>query len=57
MDNKPDFSNAVSLFPHISREGLRFGSRLDVHLPKGASLEVRLGQIMVAGETVVGHLQ
>ena len=57
MENKPDFSNAVSLFPHISREGLRFGSRLDVHPPKGASLEVRLGQIMVAGETVVGHLQ
>ena len=36
---------------------IRFGSRLDVYLPKGASLEVRLGQIMVAGETVIGHLQ
>ena len=35
---------------------IRFGSRLDVYLPKGAKSEVRLGQIMVAGETVLGHI-
>ena len=35
---------------------IRFGSRLDVYLPKGVKQEVRLGQIMVAGETVLGHL-
>ena len=35
---------------------IRFGSRLDVYLPKGATPEARLGQIMVAGETVIGHL-
>ena len=35
---------------------IRFGSRLDVYLPKGAKAEVRLGQIMVAGETVLGHI-
>ena len=35
---------------------IRFGSRLDVYLPKGVKPEVRLGQIMVAGETVLGHL-
>ena len=34
---------------------IRFGSRLDVYLPKGAKSEVRLGQIMVAGETVLGR--
>jgi len=35
---------------------IRFGSRLDVYLPEGAKPEVRLGQTMVAGETVLGHL-
>ena len=35
---------------------IRFGSRLDVYLPKGTKSEVRLGQIMVAGETVLGHI-
>ena len=41
----------------IERFGLiRFGSRLDVYLPEGAKPEVRVGQIMVAGETVLGHL-
>ena len=41
----------------IERFGLiRFGSRLDVYLPEGAVPEVRVGQIMVAGETVLGHL-
>lgn len=36
---------------------IRFGSRLDVYLPNGVKPEVRLGQIMVAGETVLGHLK
>ena len=41
----------------IERFGLiRFGSRLDVYLPEGAKPEVRVGQTMVAGETVLGHL-
>ena len=41
----------------IERFGLiRIGSRLDVYLPEGVRPEVRVGQIMVAGETVLGHL-
>ena len=41
----------------IERFGLiRFGSRLDVYLPEGAKPEVRPGQIMVAGETILSHL-
>ena len=35
---------------------IRFGSRLDVYLPEGVEPEVRVGQIMVAGESVLGHL-
>ncbi|GHU02255.1 phosphatidylserine decarboxylase proenzyme [Alphaproteobacteria bacterium] len=35
---------------------IRFGSRLDVYLPKDAEIAVRLGQTMVAGETVVARL-
>lgn len=35
---------------------IRFGSRLDVYLPEGVAPEVRVGQTMVAGETVLGHL-
>ena len=41
----------------IERFGLiRFGSRLDVYLPEGAKPEVRVGQTMVAGETILGQL-
>lgn len=36
---------------------IRFGSRLDVFLPKGVVPEVKLGQTMVAGETVLAHLK
>ena len=36
---------------------IRFGSRLDVFLPKGVEPEVKLGQTMVAGETVLAHLK
>ena len=35
---------------------IRFGSRLDVYLPKGVEPEVLVGQTMVAGETVLAHL-
>lgn len=35
---------------------IRFGSRLDVYLPEGVEPEVRVGQIMVAGESMLGHL-
>ena len=35
---------------------IRFGSRLDVYLPKGVKPDVRLGQTMVAGETVLGRM-
>lgn len=35
---------------------IRFGSRLDVYLPKGVEPLVSLGQTMVAGETVLADL-
>ncbi len=35
---------------------IRFGSRLDVYLPAGVEPLVRIGQTMVAGETVLANL-
>lgn len=35
---------------------IRFGSRLDVYLPEGVAPLVSVGQTMVAGETVLAHL-
>ena len=35
---------------------IRFGSRLDVYLPEGVVPSVRVGQTMVAGETVIAEL-
>ncbi|EBA07583.1 phosphatidylserine decarboxylase [Sagittula stellata] len=35
---------------------IRFGSRLDIYLPPGATSLVRIGQTMVAGETVIADL-
>jgi phosphatidylserine decarboxylase len=35
---------------------IRFGSRLDVYLPKSSSIKVCMGQKTVAGETVLGIL-
>ncbi len=35
---------------------IRFGSRLDIYLPPGATPLVRIGQTMVAGETVIADL-
>ncbi|MGL4321245.1 MAG: phosphatidylserine decarboxylase [Paracoccaceae bacterium] len=36
---------------------IRFGSRLDVYLPEGVAPLVALGQTMVAGESIIAHLQ
>jgi phosphatidylserine decarboxylase len=35
---------------------IRFGSRLDVYLPEGATVDVLPGQRAVAGETVIAWL-
>lgn len=35
---------------------IRFGSRLDIYLPPGVAPRVTIGQTMVAGETVLAHL-
>jgi phosphatidylserine decarboxylase len=35
---------------------IRFGSRVDVYLPPGIEPVVRVGQIMVAGETPIARL-
>jgi phosphatidylserine decarboxylase len=35
---------------------IRFGSRLDVYLPEGVVPSVRVGQTMIAGETVIADL-
>ncbi len=36
---------------------IRFGSRLDIYLPKDTEIQVALGEICVAGETVLGKLK
>ena len=36
---------------------IRFGSRLDVYLPPGVAPIVRLGQVAVAGETVLARME
>lgn len=35
---------------------IRFGSRLDVYLPDGVAPQVRVGQTMIAGETVLAGI-
>jgi len=35
---------------------IRFGSRVDVYFPKGSDVEVRVGDVTVAGESVLGYL-
>jgi phosphatidylserine decarboxylase len=35
---------------------IRFGSRLDIYLPEGVEPSVKIGQTMVAGETVIADL-
>jgi len=40
-----------------TRYGLiRFGSRLDVYLPKDAVVRIGMGEVTVAGETILGYL-
>jgi len=36
---------------------IRFGSRLDVYIPKGSEIKVKLGEKAIAGETILGILQ
>ena len=36
---------------------IRFGSRVDVYLPESADVSVEEGQVTVAGETILAHLQ
>jgi len=36
---------------------IRFGSRLDVFLPKGVVPKVLLGQVAVAGETILAEMK
>ena len=35
---------------------IRFGSRVDVYLPKGSLEDVKVGDIVKAGETIIGSL-
>ena len=35
---------------------IRFGSRLDIYLPPGTQLQVRIGQKALAGQTILGYL-
>jgi phosphatidylserine decarboxylase len=35
---------------------IRFGSRLDIYLPSGAEPTVKIGQTMIAGETIIARL-
>jgi phosphatidylserine decarboxylase len=35
---------------------IRFGSRLDIYLPRDTQLQVRVGQKTLAGQTILGHL-
>lgn len=35
---------------------IRFGSRLDVYLPKGSDIRVKMGEKTIAGETILGYL-
>ncbi len=35
---------------------IRFGSRVDIYFPQGSDVQVTLGEITVAGETVLGTL-
>ncbi len=35
---------------------IRFGSRVDVYFPKGSQIDIRVGDLTVAGETILGYL-
>ena len=36
---------------------IKFGSRVDVYLPKEIELKVKVGQTMIAGETIIGTIK
>lgn len=36
---------------------IRFGSRVDVYLPSGSAMNVKIGDKVVAGETIIGFLK
>lgn len=36
---------------------IRFGSRMDVYLPKGVNPQVVVGQVAIAGETIIGDMK
>jgi phosphatidylserine decarboxylase len=51
------FEKSGDIVAHGQRIGLiRFGSRVDVYLPKGTAPRVTLGQRTIAGETVLARL-
>jgi phosphatidylserine decarboxylase len=51
------FVKSGDIVAHGQRIGLiRFGSRVDVYLPKGTAPRVTLGQRTIAGETVLARL-
>jgi phosphatidylserine decarboxylase len=51
------YAQKGDLLERGKRYGLiRFGSRLDVYLPKECTVKVSMGQKSVAGETVLGYL-
>ncbi len=35
---------------------IRFGSRVDVYFPKGSDIDVKVGDVTVAGESILGYL-
>ena len=60
-EKKPDFSTSAHLLPHVNREGMRFvlafffaGGAMAL---SGVAPAVRVGQTMVAGETVLGSFK
>ncbi len=51
------FTQEGALLDRGERFGLiRFGSRLDIYLPDGVEPSVKIGQTMIAGETVIADL-
>ncbi|MCL3881929.1 phosphatidylserine decarboxylase [Marivita sp. GX14005] len=52
------FTQEGAVLDRGERFGLiRFGSRLDVYLPEGVEPSVKIGQTMVAGESVIADLR
>lgn len=51
------FTQEGAVLDRGERFGLiRFGSRLDIYLPEGVEPSVKIGQTMIAGETVIADL-